>query len=788
MSRRRAQQTQGVQLFPFLDVLLSAMGALILLLALASRNLSKQEADLAANSPAADELQLRHEMVEWEIEQLTKQRDKTAADLAEERSQFGHLEQHARQLRSELEEILRAEEKLAAQADSSNREQKEQELRELRSRIAASKSELESVLADQEAAGSSYAIVPYQGPNETRRRPIYIECRAQEIVIQPEGVVLTAQDFDGPLGPGNPLAAAVRAAREHLSRQRSSSEGDSGEPYPLMLVRPDGIETFYAARAALDSWGSEFGYEFIEADWKIKYQPANADLATVEQDAVDTAREQMRLVAQFAPRINRNVTARTYRASKSGGGIEAEDGGGPSGGRRGYGHERGPGHSGGFASDRGTRGGGGDGWADNGERNGGGYPSSGSRGRYGSDFDSPGGGFSDGGMGDYSTASAVGSSRATAPYQSALQDVQARRSQEASAAAVAGGGAGGPLAGATGTGSGVGSGGRYGGGNPGGSGYGSSAGSLGGNGSGNSQAEQIPPGTTDRQLAGSGTMTGEMTGNAASAGNAGGSAAGGTAGQAGSNSPDEGPAFPGSNNGSSGTAQNGGTQNGGSAGGQQPPGIVGIGGGGMASPPPPGGMNSGASLPPIGAQFGEQNSQSQPNASSPAQQQASRNSGPTSPFDSHGTPKGNYSSSKSGKRGGPSYAKRSNHKGENNWALPEAAPSSVPLSRPIRVQCREDRVTVFAERGGTATSRVIEFGPDTGDSVDEFVAAIRDHMETWGIAGEGFYWHPIVKLETVGNGSARATELKSLLTNSGLEFRDPPPADSVRRAMSHTMR
>ena len=220
MSRRRAQQTTGVQLFPFLDVLLSAMGALILLLALASRNLSKQEADLAANSPAADELRLRHEMVEWEIEQLAKQRDKTAADLADERQQFGHLEQHARRLRAELEEILRAEEKLATQADSSDREHKEAEIRELRSRIAAARNELESAIADQEAAGSSYAIVPYQGPNETRRRPIYIECRAREIVIQPEGVVLTAQDFEGPLGPGNPLAAAVRAAPAQNSASR----------------------------------------------------------------------------------------------------------------------------------------------------------------------------------------------------------------------------------------------------------------------------------------------------------------------------------------------------------------------------------------------------------------------------------------------------------------------------------------------------------------------------------------------------------------------------------------
>ena len=59
-------------------------------------------------------------------------------------------------------------------------------------------------------------MVPYDGPNRTRRRPIYIECTADRVIIQPEGIVLSAADFGGPTGPGNPLASAVRAARDHL--------------------------------------------------------------------------------------------------------------------------------------------------------------------------------------------------------------------------------------------------------------------------------------------------------------------------------------------------------------------------------------------------------------------------------------------------------------------------------------------------------------------------------------------------------------------------------------------
>ena len=55
----------------------------------------------------------------------------------------------------------------------------------------------------------SYAIVPYQGRQGTSRRPIYIECRANDVILQPEGVKLTIDDFRPPIGPGNPLVAAL---------------------------------------------------------------------------------------------------------------------------------------------------------------------------------------------------------------------------------------------------------------------------------------------------------------------------------------------------------------------------------------------------------------------------------------------------------------------------------------------------------------------------------------------------------------------------------------------------
>ena len=108
------------------------------------------------------------------------------------------------------------------------------------------------------------------------------------------GHVLTEDDFAGPMGPGNPLAAALRAAREHLLAQQGPDRNESDEPYPLLLVRPDGIAAYYAARSALKSWASQFGYELIGEDWELEYQSADSQLARVIRSAVTTARIRQR--------------------------------------------------------------------------------------------------------------------------------------------------------------------------------------------------------------------------------------------------------------------------------------------------------------------------------------------------------------------------------------------------------------------------------------------------------------------------------------------------------------
>ena len=203
--------------------------------------------------------------------------------------------------------------------------QSQAELQQLRAQIGAAQQQLGEARKAAAGRNRSYAVVPYEGPNQTRRRPIYLECRADAVVLQPEGIDLTEADFEGPLGPGNPLAAALRAAREYLLAQRDF-DPQAGEPYPMLLVRPEGIAAYYAARAAMKSWGCDFGYELVGDDWKLAYPPPDPRLAEVVRQAIASARvTQARLIAA-APRQYATRPKAVYRASPSGGFVR-EDGG-----------------------------------------------------------------------------------------------------------------------------------------------------------------------------------------------------------------------------------------------------------------------------------------------------------------------------------------------------------------------------------------------------------------------------------------------------------------------------
>lgn len=821
MSRRPTSANTGVSLFPFLAVLLCTMGSLVLLLMLiASQTKAQAEAEKAlAAKPKIDTeaIRRREEDLQWKIDQLSKSREKTLADVAEHRAQLSHLEEHASRLRKQLAELEAAEALLKSQAagDQAGRGALQADLDELRRKIA----EAEKKLAAEKTAGrkpQAFAVVPYDGDKGTRRRPIYIECRGDSIVLQPEGIKFVESDFAGSLGPSNPLATAVRLTSEYLTRGESYREGE--QPYPLLLVRPSGIGSYYAARAGMSSWEGEFGYELIDEDWPLEFPPADPLLSQMIVKAVEEARVRQVMLARAAPSIRNRGPKATFRVAPSGGGIVQEGGGGN------YGAPRGGGYSS-TRSGSGPRGGGyqqpagGGGYSstrppddkfasvNNGAAGGSGGPSG--------DANNPGFG---GDAGRYPSLAgnaqpSVGQPGIGQPGYgqpgNALPGTQPGLGGSPGGDMVAavptingsgGTGVGGPGVGGSGGASddryGTGAAGttggtlgeRYGGvpgSSTGGTGVGGTgansgvAASGGGTGNGGPQstvgdryasagAAGAPGGYPGQPTSGSGPSLGPPTGtggtpsgdpNAFSATSRLGS---------GNSAPNSVAGQNGFANGYSSTSNSGDSQaTGGQSGGTNtgPAGAAGMNGGtsntssgvagtgyGSSESGSTGGGQSGGGVASSGGD--SSGASGQPGGSGGASGAAG--GAPNISMSQNVPPPGpgEYVEPMSGKRG-------------KNWGLPEEARRSTAITRPIQIYCTGNNLTVLTDKG-IPDKQIIMEGP-TEDSVDTLVSTVWDQVTTWGIAGRGMYWKPKLVVHVSPDGQQRFNDLKQLLDGSGLE-------------------
>ncbi len=326
---RPSTQTHGpsAPLFPFLALFLCAAGALTTLVYGYEQRGQLKKAETAkalAQLQEADDLAVEQAGLNWRISQLQQARDKTQGQLADKQRELSHVEDHSRRLREQAERLRLSVEELGRQDGKQTQQSAaaEAELERIRRAIAAA----QRVLLQQERAERdrpmTYSVVPYEGQNQTKRRPIYIECRKDAVVIRPEGLKFGEHDFDPPLGPGNPLAAAIRAYCEYLNRAGFTSE--TTRPYPLLLVRPDGIEAYYAARVALQSWGAEFGYELVGADWKLDFPPPDGRLSANLEQVVAHARLRQEALAVDAPRQYKRPRG-GLRASSNGGFVADGD-------------------------------------------------------------------------------------------------------------------------------------------------------------------------------------------------------------------------------------------------------------------------------------------------------------------------------------------------------------------------------------------------------------------------------------------------------------------------------
>jgi hypothetical protein len=75
------------------------------------------------------------------------------------------------------------------------------------------------------------------------------------------------------------------------------SYGDAIAPYPLLVVRPDGIESYSVARAAMSNWDDQFGYELVPGEVDLAFPSSDPTLNTKVAAAIDQAVAQRQALA-----------------------------------------------------------------------------------------------------------------------------------------------------------------------------------------------------------------------------------------------------------------------------------------------------------------------------------------------------------------------------------------------------------------------------------------------------------------------------------------------------------
>lgn len=284
-TRRKPQ----VDTFPFLAVLLCAMGALIVVLLTMDR-----KARLVARAKAEGVLRKQSEERESAIALARREQEKRYADLraawqirqdalrkavdaedakldTELREVRTRLADASRRLAAELEQLRSTRTRLAnektklneaeatlaaAQNQAANEMQRIERTEAARTKLAANLESMERTLkdieADRQRDTNTYSLIPYHGKRGANQRPVYVECADKGLIFHPDKTRIPHDE--------------TKTLRAEVTRRLSAS---GARPYLMLLVRPNGIESYYRVRASVSDLDVLFGYEMVDADWQF---------------------------------------------------------------------------------------------------------------------------------------------------------------------------------------------------------------------------------------------------------------------------------------------------------------------------------------------------------------------------------------------------------------------------------------------------------------------------------------------------------------------------------------
>jgi len=305
MSRRSPRGDDcAPAMFPFLAVLLCTIGALVLILVVSvvhSHASAKREMDNEIQD-RVEQAQERSDYLKTISAELAARREKVKLEIDRRRKELANVEDHILRLKSQMDQLRAQVEGIesAGARDQMASEERSKKIDSLKEQLDAKKREIAEEIEKSKTRKLAFSIIPYDGPNGTSRRPVYLECRAEGVIIQPEGICIGLEDLRPPYGPGNPIDAALRVLRSAY-QSRDATFGLTIPPYPLLVVRPDGIHTYAMARAAMSGWDDQFGYELIDAKMDLVFPPGVPNLKEELLSTIDVARKrQQSLVATLS--------------------------------------------------------------------------------------------------------------------------------------------------------------------------------------------------------------------------------------------------------------------------------------------------------------------------------------------------------------------------------------------------------------------------------------------------------------------------------------------------------
>ena len=242
-SAARYRSSGGSQLFSFLDAMICTMVALLVLVHAFARH-GEVEATKAMTAPgegvSQQDLDSERETVEWRIAQMKDARAKTEAQLADERAKLSHIEDHERRLFDQLKRL-----RIAAtngRTGSSRSCVKN-------SRISPSCKRSATRCSGPRQISTKPARRPSSGPSAIRS--FRTKCAIHPPPPRLRGVSRrrdhppargrqdSARGFLRNSGAGQPAGIGAAGVQERSRLSRSPGQM-TPEPYPLLLVRPDG--------------------------------------------------------------------------------------------------------------------------------------------------------------------------------------------------------------------------------------------------------------------------------------------------------------------------------------------------------------------------------------------------------------------------------------------------------------------------------------------------------------------------------------------------------------------